>query len=116
MQYILLIYGNESDQANIPEAERPKMFAEWMAYTKAMKDADVYVAGDALQPTPTAASLRIRAGERMVTDGPFAETTEQLGGYYLINVADKDGALEWAAKCPGASHGTIEVRPVMVFD
>lgn len=116
MQYILLIYSNESEHAKTPPAEREKSFGEWMTYTQDMKDAKAYVAGDALQPTPSASSVRLRGGERVVTDGPFAETTEQLGGYYLIDVPDKAAAVEWAAKCPGARNGTIEVRPVMVFE
>ncbi len=115
MQYLLLIYANESEAANVPAEDRQKEFGEWMAYTAELKAANAYVAGDALQPVATATSVRIRGGERMFTDGPFAETKEQLGGYYLIEAKDLDGALEWAAKCPGARTGTMEVRPVMVF-
>jgi hypothetical protein len=87
-----------------------------MAYTEALQGAKVMVAGDALQPVATATSVRMRDGDRIVTDGPFAETKEQLGGYYLLDCKDLDEALAWAAKCPGAFTGTIEVRPVMVFD
>jgi hypothetical protein len=72
--------------------------------------------GEGLQPTYTATSVRVRDGERLLTDGPFAETTEQLGGYYIVEVADADGAIEWAAKIPGAQTGTVEVRPVMDYD
>ncbi|KIG18308.1 PhnB protein [Enhygromyxa salina] len=115
MQYLLLIYANESAEAQVPQEQRQAMFGEWMSYTNDMKAAGAYVAGDALQPVSTATSVRLRDGERMITDGPFAETKEQLGGYYLVEAADLDGALEWAAKCPGARTGTVEVRPVMVF-
>jgi hypothetical protein len=115
VQYLLLIYANEAAQAQIPPADREKSFGEWMSYTANLKSANAFVAGDALQPTATATSVRIRNGERMITDGPFAETKEQLGGYYLIEAANLDGALEWALQCPGAKTGTIEVRPIMVF-
>lgn len=116
MQYILLIYANEAEAANVPPEVREAGMAEWFSYTKNMQDAGHYVAGDALDPTSKARSLRLRDGERVVTDGPFAETTEQLGGYYIVDVPDEATALEWAAKCPGAKYGTMEVRPLMVFD
>lgn len=116
MQYLLLIYSNEQQDAAVPADQQREVFGEWMAYTEEMKAKKAFVAGDALQPTATATSVRIRNGDRMVTDGPFAETKEQLGGYYLIDVDNLDAALEWAAKCPGARSGTIEVRPVMVFE
>jgi hypothetical protein len=115
MQYLLLIYSNEAAAAQTPAEERQKSFGEWMKYTADLKATNAFVAGDALQPTATATSVRVRNGERMITDGPFAETKEQLGGYYLIEAKDLDGALEWALKCPGAQTGTIEVRPIMVF-
>ena len=115
MQYLLLIYSNEEADAAVPETQQKEVFGEWMAYTEEMKKAGVFVAGDALQPTTTATSVRIKGTERMITDGPFAETKEQLGGYYLAECKDLDEALSWAAKCPGAKTGTIEVRPVMVF-
>ena len=81
MQYLLLIYGNEKDDANMSEAQQREVFGEWMAYTEEMKAKKAFVAGDALQPTATATSVRVRSGERIVSDGPFAETKEQLGGY-----------------------------------
>lgn len=115
MQYLLLIYANESDDAKVPQEQRQAMFGEWMTYTENLKTGGAYVAGDALQPVATATSVRMRNGERMITDGPFAETKEQLGGYYLVEAPDLDAAIEWAAKCPGAKTGTIEVRPIMVF-
>ncbi len=116
MQYMLLIYGDEKAQAGATEAEQREEFGKWMAYTEDLKQAKAFIAGDALQPVTTATSVRNRDGERIVTDGPFAETKEQLGGYYLLDCKDLDEALGWAGKCPGAFTGTIEVRPVMVFE
>ncbi len=116
MQYILLIYSNEAEAANVPQEVREAGMAEWFSYTKNLQDAGHYVAGDALDPTNKAHSVRLRDGERVITDGPFAETTEQLGGYYIVDVPDEATAIEWAAKCPGAKFGTMEVRPIMVFD
>ncbi len=113
---MLLIYGDETAQQDLPEAEQRELFGKWMAYSAELKQAGVMVAGDALQPAATATSVRLRQGDRIITDGPFAETKEQLGGYYLIDCEDLDAALDWAAKSPGALTGTIEVRPVMVFD
>lgn len=117
MQYILLIYGNEAKLGEAtaslsPEDQQARM-GEWFAYTKALQDAGHYIAGDALEPTAKASSVQVRDSGRVVTDGPFAETTEQLGGYYLVDVPDHATALEWAAKCPGAKNGTMEVRPIM---
>ena len=119
MQYIFLIYSEESKR---PKVENPsdmeKMLAPWMSYGEAMQKAGVFVAGDALQPIATATTVSKPAGssEPVFTDGPFAETKEQLGGYYLVDCKDLDEALGWAAKCPGAQYGKVEVRPVAVFD
>ena len=88
---------------------------EYFSYTEELRRAGAYVAGDALQPTDTARSVRVRDGERTVTDGPFAETREVLGGYYLVDVESEEEALEWAAKIPSARFGTIEVRRIVVF-
>ncbi len=115
MQYLLLIYSEESTEAP-PQAEVDRVMGEWWAYEKAVADAGVKVAGDALQDSRTATTVRIKDGDRVVTDGPFAETREVLGGYYLLDVPDLDAALDWAARCPGAKYGSIEVRPIMVFD
>jgi hypothetical protein len=88
----------------------------WVSYGAAMEKAGVFVAGDALQPTSTATTLSSKGGpEHVYTDGPFAETKEQLGGYYLVNCKDLDEALAWAAKCPGVQYGKVEVRPVAIF-
>ena len=116
MQYLLLIYANEKNQAGMPPAKQKEMMARWFEYTNELKEAGAYVGGNALQPTATATSVRLRNGERVVTDGPFAETKEQLGGYYLVEAENLDEALKWAAKCPGSTVGTMEVRPIMVFD
>src|SRR6185437_16950470 len=93
----------------------PEMMGAYRAYTEAMKKAGVFVAGDALQTSDTATVVRVRDGRTQVLDGPYAEAKEQLAGYYLIEARDLDAALEWAARCPGAEWGTMEVRPIMVF-
>lgn len=114
MQYMLLIYGDAGRQPT-PEEIDAEM-AEYWAYEKAVSEAGVKVASDALQPVLAATTVRVRDGRRSVTDGPFAETREVLGGYYLLDVPDLDAALDWAARCPGASRGSIEVRPIQVFE
>jgi hypothetical protein len=113
MNYMLLIYDDEKLWGSMSESERGQVFAEYGAYTQELRDKGAYVDGDALQPTSTATSVRVRDGEQLVTDGPFTETKEQLGGYYIVDVETLDEALEWAAKIPSARLGTIEVRPVM---
>ena len=119
MQYMILIYSDESKMPEPPtDAEGMAAYMQpWIDYTEALKDAKVFVAGDALQSTSTATSVRMAAGkpEPVFTDGPFAETKEQLGGYYLIDVENLDQALAWGGKCPGVHFGTIEVRPVADF-
>jgi hypothetical protein len=115
MRYLLLIYTEES--AGAPDAaETEKVMNEYWAYEAAVGEAGVKRAGDALQPSTTATTVRVKDGERIVTDGPFAETREVLGGYYLIDVPDLDAALDWAARCPGAKYGSIEVRPIQEFE
>jgi hypothetical protein len=115
MQYMLLIYGDENGGSGMSEAEQQAEMAKWFAYTEELRGAGVMKGGDALQPTATATSVRDDGGEALVTDGPFAETKEQLGGYYLLDVADLDEAIRWAHKCPGAKSGTIELRPILEF-
>ena len=112
MQYLLLIYGNEAAMAAAPEAASNEMYAAYMAYGKAMTDAGVLVGGQRLRPTSTATTVRATNGKIQVLDGPYAETKEQLGGYYLIEAPDLDAALSWAQRCPGAAQGVIEVRPI----
>ena len=112
MQYLLLIYGNEAAMEAATEANSGKMLAAYGAYSEAMVKAGVMVGGNRLRPTSTATTVRAPGGKTQVLDGPYAETKEQLGGYYLIDVPDLDAALSWAARCPGAASGTIEVRPI----
>jgi hypothetical protein len=114
-QYMLLIYDDPSVWQSMSEEESNAVMGEYFAYTQELRDAGAYVTGDALQPTETAKSIRVREGERLTTDGPFAETKEALGGYYLIDVETDEEAHDWAAKIPSARYGTIEVRPVVVF-
>jgi hypothetical protein len=115
MRYMLLIYSEE--QAGAPDpVEGEKVMNEYWAYSQAVTEAGVVQASDALQETATATTVRVRDGERVITDGPFAETREILGGFYLIDVPDLDAALDWAARCPGARYGSVEVRPIMEFD
>ena len=113
-QYMLLIY-TPTEGGLTPEEARAE-FPKWVAYTEALREAGVLVADHALQGAETAATLRVRDGERIVSDGPFAETKETLAGYYLIDVGDREAALDWAEKIPAAPRGSVEVRPVMVFD
>jgi hypothetical protein len=112
MQYMLLIFGNEAGMQAASKAEMGQMLAAYGAYTEAMKKAGIMVAGDRLQPSAAATTVRVTDGKTKVLNGPYAETKEQLGGYYIIEAPDLDAALSWAARCPGASHGTIEVRPI----
>ena len=115
MQYMLLIYGNEAGKKNMTKADGEQMYAAYGAYTQALIKAGVMKAGDQLKPSDTATTVRIEGGKTKVLDGPYAETKEQLGGYYIIDVADADAALSWAAKCPGASMGAMEVRPIVMM-
>lgn len=116
MQYLLLIYGNEAGMAAAPKDAVTQMSAAYVAYTEAMKKAGVFIGGERLKPTSTATTVRIADGKTNVLDGPYADTKEQLGGYYMINVPDMDAAISWAARCPGASAGTMEVRPIWPMD
>ena len=111
MQYLCLIYDDESLWANMPEGERNAVYNEYIGFTQSIKDSGHHLGGDALQPTSTATSVRVRNGETLVTDGPFAETKEQLGGFWVIQCADLDEALAWAEKCAQACTEPVEVRP-----
>ncbi|HEX2691933.1 MAG TPA: YciI family protein [Kofleriaceae bacterium] len=115
MQYLLLIYDPEKAWPTMPEAERQNMFADYMTFTNDIKASGHFKAGDALQPTHTATTVRVRDGKIATTDGPFAETREQLGGYYLIEAKDLDEATQIAARIPSAKLGSIEIRPIMNF-
>jgi hypothetical protein len=112
MKYMLLIYGNEAAMQSARQADFQKMLGAYGAYTEALKQAGVLLAGDALDGSATATTVRVANGKNQVLNGPYAETKEQLAGYYLIDVPDLDSALSWAARCPGASHGVMEVRPL----
>ena len=116
MQYLLLIYRNEAEQGKMDASERQTMMAEYRAFTQSIIQSGNFKAGDALQGTATATTVRVRDGKTLTTDGPFAETREQLGGYYLVEARDLDAALAIAARIPGAKVGSIEVRPIMVYD
>ncbi len=112
MQYLLIIYAEEKKMAATPEAELGKIVAEFNAYTKSIVESGNFVASGRLQPTSTATTVRVREGKTLTTHGPFAETREQLGGYYLVEARDLDEALALAARIPGARYGSIEVRPL----
>ena len=116
MQYLLLIYRNEAELGKMDAAARQKMTAEYGTFTQSIIQSGHFKAGDGLQPTTTATTVRVREGKTLTTDGPFAETREQFGGYYLVEAKDLDTALGIAARIPGAKTGSIEVRPVMVYD
>ena len=115
MQYMILIYGDEKAQAGMSQDDMQKEMAAYGEYTAAMAAARVTTGGAALQPIGTATTVRVRNGKTNTTDGPFAETKEQLGGYYIIDVPNLDEAIKWAAKCPGAIKGSVEVRPVAIL-
>ena len=112
MQYIVLIYGSEKGWGSMSRPDVEQIYAEYKKYSEELAKAGVMRGGSELKPTTTATTVRVRGGKRQVTDGPFAETKEQLGGFYLIEVANLEAALDWAAKCPSARDGSIEVRPL----
>jgi hypothetical protein len=114
MQYLLMLYGQESGWARMTPAEREQAMAAYTAYTEALGKAGALRGSNRLQPISTATTVRLVNGKPQVLDGPYIESKEQLGGYYLIEAPDLDAALAWAARCPSASHGTVEVRPVWV--
>jgi hypothetical protein len=116
MQYLLMIYRNEADLGKLDAVGRKAVTAEYGAFTQSIIQSGHFKAGDGLQPTSTATTVRVREGKTLTTDGPFAETREQLGGYYLIEAKDLDTALSIAARIPEAKNGSVEVRPVMVYD
>ena len=113
MKYMCLIYSDESAFAKFSKAEQEAGYAEYFAFTDSIRKSGNYVAGDALAPTHTATAVRVQNGKTKTTDGPFAETREQLGGYYVIQAKDLDEAVAIAARIPGARYGTVEVRPVL---
>ena len=113
MQYMLLIYTDEQAWQRLSDEERKSITREYFAYADGLREAGAYVTGAPLEPTSAASSVRVRDGRELVTDGPFAETKEQLGGYFLIEAESLDAAIDWAGKLPSVRYGSIEVRPVL---
>ena len=116
MQYLLMIYQNEAEYAKNDAATSQKMLGEYQAFTQSIIQSGNFKGGDRLQPTTTATTVRVRDGKTMTTDGPFAETREQLAGYYMVDAKDLDSAISIAARIPGARMGSIEVRPIWVYN
>ena len=112
MQYLLMLYANEAGWSNMTKDQQQQGMAAYTAYTEALKKAGVWKGSNRLQPINSATTVRVADGKSQVLDGPYIDSKEQLGGYYLIDVPDLDSAISWAARCPSASHGTVEVRPV----
>jgi hypothetical protein len=112
MQYLLMVYSQEGGWEKMSKEQQQQGAAAYMAYSEALSKAGVLVGSNRLQPTTTATTVRIADGKPQVLDGPYADAKEQLGGYFLLDVPDLDAAISWAARCPGAGHGVIEVRPV----
>ena len=116
MQYLLTIYTDESGFADATPEDGKRMMEAYEALTAELKQAGVFLGGEGLQRTSTATTVRVRDGEPLLTDGPFAETREQLAGFYLLDCADLDEAVRWAGKVPSAAMGSVEVRPVITYD
>ena len=116
MRYLCLIYDDEKTIDAMPKGESDAFMGEYFAFTEGIRESGHYVAGEALQPVRTATTVRIRNGRMSATDGPFAETREQLGGFYLIEARDLNDAIQVAARIPSARTGSIEVRPVVDFE
>lgn len=112
MKYLLSIYASEAEEDQMSPEAMGQVMQAYGAYTEALVKAGALQAGERLRPSTDATSVRVRGGKTEVLNGPYAETREQLGGYYVIDVADLDAALSWAARCPTSSYGTIEVRPI----
>ena len=115
MHYLLMLYSQEGQWENMTDEAQGQAVAAYGAYTEALKQAGALVGANRLQPTSSATTVTIADGKTQILDGPYADTKEQLGGYYLISAPDIDAALAWAARCPGAGHGTIEVRPIFEY-
>ncbi|MEP7099373.1 MAG: YciI family protein [Burkholderiales bacterium] len=112
MKYLLMIHASEAEEAKIPPTQLGEILQAYGAYTDALAKSGVMLGSNRLRPTTEATSVRVRSGRTEVLNGPYAETREQLGGFYLIDVPDLDAALAWAARCPSSAFGTIEVRPI----
>jgi hypothetical protein len=111
MQYMLMLYIQEAGWSKLTPAEQERGVAAYGAYTEALTKAGAFRGGSRLQPSSAATTVRIADGKSQVLDGPYVDSKEQLGGYYIIDVADLDAAISWAARCPAAAHGVVEVRP-----
>ena len=116
MRYLLLIYTQEQDELEATPAEQEAVMDAYFAFSREAREAGVMLSGEALQPTTTATTVRAREGKTLTADGPFAETKEQLGGYYMLECPNLDEAIEWAARIPGARHGSVEIRPLVEFE
>lgn len=112
MRYMLLLYSDEAQFGRMGQKEMGETMAAYQAYTESLRKSGVYVASDRLRPVSTATTVRAKDSDFAVMDGPYAETKEELGGFYMIDVADLDAALKWARQCPTARHGIVEVRPI----
>ena len=112
MQYLLTLYSEESGWEKMTPEQQKQGVAAYMAYSDALKSAGAYVGSNRLRPSATATTVRTTNGKTQVLDGPFVDSKEQLGGYFLIDVPDLDAAMSWAGKCPGAQHGVVEVRAI----
>ena len=116
MQYLLLIYANESEHEKMSPSQKETLLAGYAEFTKSIVQSGHFKAADRLRPVSTATSVRVRDGKPMITDGPFAETREQLGGFYLVDAKDLDAAIEIAARIPSSKYGTIEIRPIWLME
>ena len=116
MKYLLLIYTSEAQDAQRTPEQQEANMGEYYAFTNEVREAGVMAGGEALHPTSAATTVRVRQGQVVSTDGPFAETKEQLGGYYMLDCDNLDEAIRWAAKIPGAREGSIEIRPIWEFE
>jgi len=116
MRYLLMIYENEAARAGWSQEALGAEYAAYSAFGEEVNKKGVFISGEALMPINAATTVRVRDGKTLTTDGPFAETKEQLGGYYLLNCKDLDEAIEYAAKIPAVAYGSIEIRPIMVFE
>jgi hypothetical protein len=113
MKYALLLYDTEGDSAEFGTPEMDAEMQQWFEFTAELQSAGKHLGGEALNPTDAATTVRVRDGKTITADGPFAETKETLGGFYLIEAANLDEAIEWAAKIPSAPRGSVEIRPIM---
>jgi hypothetical protein len=115
MQYMLLLYVDQNAYAKLTPEEQKQGLGAYVSFMEALKKAGAYQTSGRLQPTTTATTVRVSNGKTQVLNGPYTETKEQLGGYFLIDAPDLDAALSWAARCPASQHGTVEVRPIWVY-